>query len=355
MRILQLAPPWQSVPPASYGGIEWVVSGLADGLVDAGHEVTLLASGGSVTKAHLESVFPEPPFEQLGDTRIETIQALNGYRRRRDFDIIHDHTSAVGPALAALTDGPPVVHTLHLPWLDDQVRLSRLVAPPVRLVAISHDQASRAPDGILISAMVHNGIPLDCYPFCTEKDDYLLFVGRANREKGPEVAIEVARRLGRRLIMAIKINEPYEHEYWQEVLHPLISNCSAAVEIVPNPEHDLKAGLMARAAAVMLPIQWPEPFGMVMPESNACGTPVVAFDIGAAREVIADGRSGFLVRPGDVDSFCAAIERIGEINPADCRRNVEEKFSVARMVAEYEAVYEQTLTIDLRESAGRSL
>ena len=350
-----MAPPWLPVPPSAYGGIEWVVSGLADGLVDAGHDVTLCASGGSTTRARLETVFAEPPFEQLGDSRIETIQALTAYRLRSDYDLVHDHTAAVGPALAALTDGPPVVHTLHLPWVDEQIRLARLIAPPVKLVAISHDQAARAPEDIPISAVVHNGIPIDRYPFTTDKDDYLLFVGRANREKGPEVAIEIAGRLGRPLIMAMKINERNEREYWQDVLRPLIASAPYDIEVVPNPEHERKAGLMARAAAVVLPIQWAEPFGLVMPEANACGTPVVAFDTGAAREVIADGKTGYVVPPGDLDTFCAAVERATELLPRDCRTHVVERFSVERMVTDYEQVYETVSTVDLRTPVDRSL
>jgi len=355
VRILLVAPPWLTVPPSAYGGIEWVVSGLADGLIDAGHEVTLLASGGSKTRARLETVFDKPPFEQLGDARIETIQALAAYRQRGKYDLIHDHTAAVGPALAALTNGPPVVHTLHLPWLDDQIRLARLIAPPVRLVAISHDQAARAPKGIPISAVVHNGIAVDRYTFTVDKEGYLLFVGRANREKGPEVAIEIARRLGRSLIMAIKVNERHEREYWQEVVQPLIASAPTSIEVVPNPDHGRKADLMARAAAVVLPIQWAEPFGLVMPEANACGTPVVAFDVGAAREIMAHGKTGFVVRPGDLDAFCAAVDRTKELLPNDCRAHVQERFSVQRMVADYEQVYEAVSTVDLRTSSQRSL
>lgn len=347
MRILQVAPPWLAVPPSRYGGIEWVVSGLADGLVDTGHEVTLLASGGSTTRAKLETVFDEPPFERLGDARIEAIQALTAYRRRDDFDIIHDHTAAVGPALAALAVGPPVVHTLHHAWLDEQIRLARLIAPPVRLVAISHDQAARAPDDVPITAIVHNGIPVDRYPFRSDKDDYLLFVGRSSRDKGPAAAIEVARRLGRPLIIAMKINERPEREYWDDVLRPLIAS-DQAIEVVPNPEHDRKADLMARAAAVVVPIRWPEPFGLVMPEANACGTPVVAFDIGAAREVIAHGKTGFVVPPGDLDAFCAAVENTKDLNPRELRTHVVTHFSVRRMVADYERVYDAVTTIDLR-------
>ena len=348
MRILQVAPPWLSVPPLRYGGVEWVVSGLADGLIDAGHEVTLVASGSSVTRAELEVVFGEPPFEQLGDARIETIQALAAYRRRNDFDIIHDHTAAVGPALGAVAVGPPVVHTLHHAWLDEQIRLARLIAPPVQLVAISHDQAARAPDDIPITAIVHNGISVDRYPFMTEKEDYLLFVGRASRDKGPEVAIEVARRLGRPLVMAMKTNEAAERAYLRDVLQPMIATDPTGVDLVPNPNHKRKAALMARAAAVIFPIQWAEPFGLVMPEANACGTPVVAFDMGAAREVIAHGKTGFVVPPGDLSSFCAAVDRTRDLSPVDCRSHVAKRFSVQRMVANYERVYEAALTIDLR-------
>lgn len=348
VRILQLAPPWLSVPPKRYGGIEWVVSGLADGLVDRGHEVTLVASGGSSSKARLEIVFPEPPFDQLGDTRIETIQALTAYRMRRSYDIIHDHTGAVGAALGAIAVGTPVVHTLHAPWLDEQIRLARLVAPPVRLVAISHDQAERAPADVPIAAVVHNGIPVDRYPFSTDKDDYLLFVGRANREKGPEVAIEVAHRLGRRLVLAIKSNERYEQKYWHEVLRPLIARDPGSIDVVPNPDHERKAALMANAAVVIVPIQWAEPFGLVMAEANACGTPVVAFDVGAAPEVIAHGTTGYVVPAGDVDAFCAAVEMAGTIRPHDCRARVTERFSVRRMVEGYERVYGAATTIDLR-------
>jgi glycosyltransferase involved in cell wall biosynthesis len=348
VRILLVAPPWLSVPPLRYGGIEWVVSGLADGLTDAGHEVTLVASGGSVTRAQLDVVFSEPPFEQLGDARIETIQALAAYRCRDDFDIIHDHTAAVGPALGAVAVGPPVVHTLHHAWLDEQIRLARLIAPPVRLVAISHDQAARSPDDVPITAVVHNGVPVDRYPFTTDKDDYLLFVGRANRDKGPEVAIEVARRLGRPLVMAMKTNEPPERAYWREVLQPMIATDPTQINLVPNPNHERKVALMARAAAVVVPIQWAEPCGLVMPEANACGTPVVAFDMGAAREVIAHGKTGFVVPPGDLDAFCGAVEQTKDLLPDDCRTHVVERFSVQRMVADYERVYEAVSTIDLR-------
>lgn len=346
MRILEVAPPWLEVPPRAYGGTEWVVSGLADGLTRLGHDVTLIASGGSQTCARLETVFEEPRFDRLGDARVETVQALAAFRRRHDFDVIHDHTAAVGPALASTVgDSPPVVHTLHFPWSDDQVRLMRMVAPPVHLVAISHDQACAAPGDIPIAAVIHHGIPLERYRFSRHKGDYLLFVGRASHDKGPATAIEIALRLGRPLVLAIKIHEPDERRYYHEVLEPLIT---AGIEVVPNPRHEQKVDLMGDAAVVILPIQWAEPFGLVIPEANACGTPVVAFGLGAAPELVAAGRSGFVVPPGDVDGFCAAVERAPTLVPEECRRHVQVRFSVERMVADYERLFRSITTIDLR-------
>ena len=348
MRILLVTPPWIRVPPAAYGGVELVVSGLADGLVDAGHEVTLVAPGGSETRAELKAVFDEPMFEHLGDARIETVQALSAYRLRHEYDIVHDHTAAVGPALASLADGPPVVHTLHHAWDPVQAELARLVSPPVRLVAISRSQARLAPEDVTIPLIVHNGIPMERYPFCADKDDYLLWVGRASPDKGPETAVEVATRLERPLVVVIKINQRDEHEYWEGVVEPSIAASPISVEVVPNAGHERKTELMARASAVLMPVAWEEPFGLVMPEANACGTAVVAFDRGAVPEVIDDGTTGFVVPPGDIDAFCAAVDRTGEIDPEACRAHVEERFSAKRMVAGYERAYEMVEAIDLR-------
>jgi glycosyltransferase involved in cell wall biosynthesis len=349
VRILLVTPPWIRVPPAAYGGIELVVSGLADGLVAAGHDVTLVAPGGSATRAELESVFDGPMFEHLGDPRIATVNALSAYRMRHEFDVIHDHTAAVGPALGAVADGPPVIHTLHHPWDDVQAELARLVSPPVRLVAISRNQAAQAPDDVTITAVVYNGLPVERYPFSVEKDDYLLWVGRSSPDKGPTTAIEVAHRLSRPLVMIIKVNQRDEHEYWQQVLDPAIRSSAVQVEVVQNAGHEEKTELMARAAVLLVPIAWDEPFGLVMPEANACGTPAVAFARGAASEVIADGTTGFVVPAGDVTAFCSATERAVTLDPGACRRHVEERFSSQRMVAGYERAYEMVTTIDLRE------
>ncbi len=341
MRVLLVAPPWFTVPPQGYGGIEWIVALLADGLVDAGHEVTLVASGGSKTKADLLTVFDEPPTDRIGDATPEIIHALAAYNHRLDFDVVHDHCGFTGPALGSVASGPPVVHTLHGPWTDSNRDFYRRAAPPLRLVAISEDQATRAPEGVPIAGVVPNAIPIGLYPFRAEKEDFLLYVGRANREKGPEVAVEAARQLGQRLVMVIKVNEPAEREYFDAEIRPRMDG--ADVEVRTGVDNETKAELMGRAACVVFPAQWPEPFGLVPAEANACGTPVVAYAEGAIPEVVVDGRTGYVVPRGDLDALCNAIENAERIDPEECRQEVERRFSPQRMVEGYLDIYKHAL------------
>jgi glycosyltransferase involved in cell wall biosynthesis len=341
VRILEIAPPWFAIPPTGYGGIEWIVALLADGLVEAGHEVTLLASGGSVSLAHVESVYDEPPSKRIGDPWYETRHVAAGYLSRSRFDLVHDHTGTVGPALGALLDGPPVVNTLHGPWTAEVSALHALLAPTLHLVAVSRDQARRAPAAVSLAGIVPNGIPIDSFPVRAHRrgtGGYLAFVGRANREKGPEVAVQVARRLRRPLKMLVKINEPAEKAYWRDVVGPHLDG--ADVELVRDLSMADKARLLAGADATLFPAQWTEPFGLVMVESMACGTPVVGYGDGAVPEVVADGETGFVVAPGDLDGMCAAVGHVEEIDPLACRARVEQRFSGARMVSGYAALFE---------------
>lgn len=337
MRILQVAPPWFEVPPERYGGIELVISALADGLMDAGHDVTLLASGGSTTQASLHTVYPHPPSEDLGDTLTELLHVL-AVDDLGSFDVIHDHT-LIGTARLAARGAWPVVHTLHGPWTDRSLRVYRRLGRQVALAAISHDQAAGARD-VPIAAVVHNGLDVDRYPVGLDRTDEVVFVGRANPEKGPELAIEVARRTGRPLAMAIKVNEANEHDYWRQVVAPRLADIEA--QVVFDATHAEKTALMARAHAVLMPIQWEEPFGLVMVEAAACGTPVVAFGRGAAPEVVRHGETGFVVTPEEgVDGLCAAVEDAAAIDPAACRAHAETHFSRDRMVADYVELYER--------------
>ena len=340
MRVLQIAPPWFPVPPTGYGGTEQVVSLLADGLTRRGHEVTLLAAGGSHTLARLRTTYAEAPSSQLGSAPVELAHVLVGYHERDDYDVIHDHTM-LGAAMGSVPGGPPVVHTLHGPWTPDAVRLYARLGDRVHLTAISHDQAHRAPPEVRIGSVVHNGIDVDAHPFVAEQGDYLAFVGRANAQKGPRHAIEAARRLGMPLRMAVKVNETYEHDYFAEHIAPAARR--GEVEIVQVTSHAGKCELLGGAAVVLFPIAWPEPFGLVPVEANACGTPAVAFAEGAVPEVIDHGRSGLLVPTGDLDGFCEAVERARGLDRAACRRAARERFDAARMIAGYERVYRQVV------------
>jgi glycosyltransferase involved in cell wall biosynthesis len=330
------------VPPIGYGGIEWIVASLADGLVDAGHDVTLSAAGGSVTKATLDTVFDVAPSLHIGNPWYEATHAVTAYRDPDRFDVIHDHTGAIGPAIAAgITDRPPVVNTLHGSWTDANARLYRAISHRIALTAISHDQLSRTPAGVEVVGVVHNGIALERYPFRADKDDFLLFVGRASADKGPEVAVEVAKQAGLPLIMAIKVSEPLEVEYFETMIAPAM--LGADVDLRTSVEHEEKVDLMARARAVLVPIRWDEPFGLVMAESMACGTPVVAYRRGAAPEIVVDGETGYLIDPGDLRGFARATEAVGEIDPVACRARIEDEFSAVRMVERYVALYERLL------------
>jgi glycosyltransferase involved in cell wall biosynthesis len=336
VRILQIAPPWFPVPPTGYGGTEQVVGLLADGLIERGHDVTLVAAGGSTSRARLRTTFATAPTTRLGDATIELTHAVAAYRGAHGFDVVHDHT-LVGAALGAFAGQAPVVHTVHGPWTADASALYAQIHDRVHLTAISHDHAGRAPSGIRIAGVVHNGIDVAAHPFVAEPSGDLAFVGRANAEKGPLLAIEVARRLGRRLRMAIKVNEPEEHEYFATQIAPALETADA--EVVPISSHADKCRLLGEAAVVLFPITWPEPFGLVPIEANACGTPVVAFAEGAVPEIIEHGRTGVLVPGGDLDGFVAAVERAGRLERSTCRAVVEDRFGAAHMVARYERLY----------------
>jgi glycosyltransferase involved in cell wall biosynthesis len=332
VRIAEIAPPWFTVPPRHYGGIELVVSLLADGLVSRGHDVTLFASGGSSTKAEIVSPLEDPPDPSLlGNLWFDAFHALSAYLDIERFDVVHDHSGIVGPSLAAVLGGrPPVVHTLHGPWTEPTRRYYSLIDQRVQLVAISDAQRNDNP-ALRYLATVHNGIDLDAYPLRTDKEDFLVYVGRANPDKGPTRAIEVARRAGLPLAMIVKKAEPFERSYWDEMVVPLLTDDVEVYEAVP---HEIKVDLLGRARAMVFPIDWPEPFGLVMVEAMACGTPVVTCPAGAAVEVVVDGVTGYLRE--SIDDLVDAVHAVDRCDPHACREHVAENFSADRMVDAYE-------------------
>jgi glycosyltransferase involved in cell wall biosynthesis len=337
MRIAEVAPASLTVPPVGYGGIELVVALLADGLADAGHEVTLFASGGSRTKARLVSPLSEPTGIEDMEAPIEVSHALEAYSMGGEFDVVHDHTQ-LGPAVGGMLGGRPrVVHTLHGPWTPTNRRYYGLLHERVDLVAISRTQRDINSD-IRYAGVVHNGIDLGAYPLAEEKGDYLLFLGRSSPEKGPEHAVDIAKAAGMPLKMAVKIAEPAEREHWETEVVPRMTG---EEEVFRNAAHEHKVDLLQHARATLFPIQWEEPFGLVMVESMACGTPVLACPRGAAREVVEEGVNGFFA--ADVAAMVQALDKVGSIDPKACRRTVEERFSAEAMIRGYEAVFEQVL------------
>jgi glycosyltransferase involved in cell wall biosynthesis len=339
MRVAVLSPVWFPVPPPGYGGIEWIVSLLADGLADAGHDVTLFASGDSHTRAKLAAVFERAPSERIGHTFWELQHALNCFKRHGDFDVIHDHTGLLGLALGSLLS-TPLVHTVHGPLTGHPGELYEQIvsmAPRTHLVSLSMSQRAPLPDLPWV-ANVPNALDLSVYPFRRERGDYLLFLGRMSPDKGAHRAVAVALEAGLPLKLAGKCAEPAEQEYFDALVRP---HLGADREYVGEVTHGEKVELLQHARATLFPIEWEEPFGLVMIESMACGTPVVATRYGAVPEVIEDGVTGIIV--DDWRAMEGALAAADELDPNTLRRSVEQHFTPERMVADYVAAYEAVL------------
>jgi glycosyltransferase involved in cell wall biosynthesis len=340
MRIAQVAPLWERVPPPAYGGIELVVGLLTDELVRRGHEVTLFASGDSITLAKLESVHPRAL--RLDKTVKEydvygMLQLSKVYEQASEFDIIHSHMGHLALPYAKLVK-TPTVHTLHGVFTPDNEKLY-VHAQKQPYISISDSQREPRLD-LNCVATVYNGIDTSTYKFYSQPQDppYLAFLGRISPEKGTHLAIEIAKRSGWRLKMAGKV-DVVDVKYFEQEIKPHIDG--KQIEYLGEANHQQKNELMGGAVATLFPITWREPFGLVMIESMVSGTPVIAMELGSTREVIAHGKTGFLCH--SVDECIAAIAKAAQLNRQDCREHVENNFSVQRMTDGYEAVYRQIL------------
>ncbi|HLF76977.1 MAG TPA: glycosyltransferase family 4 protein, partial [Dehalococcoidia bacterium] len=307
MRIGVIAPLVEAVPPALYGGTERVVSNLTEELVRRGHEVTLFASGDSVTSANLVACVPRSLRLDPGapDFVTATVFELGDvYKRANEFDIIHNHADWFGFAFAECV-ATPTVTTAHgrLDIEDIAYRYKRAAGQP--LVSISRDQRTYIPNLNWVGT-VHNGI--DISRFCPRQasGDYLAFLGRISPEKGPERAVEIAERAGMRLVVAAKV-DPADRDYYESVVAPLFRR-SSLVEFVGEVDEKAKDELLGGAYAYLFPIDWPEPFGLTMIEAMATGTPVIAMARGSVSEVVADCETGFVC--DSLDEMVAAVERV---------------------------------------------
>lgn len=340
MRIAQVSPLWERVPPPTYGGIELVVGLLTDELVRRGHEVTLFASGDSITLAKLESVHPQairldPTVKEY--SIYEMLQLSKVYERAQEFDIIHSHMGCAALSYANFVK-TPTIHTLHGVFTPDNEKLYRHAC---NQPYVSISDAQREPKlNLNYVATVYNGIDLSQYEFFPQSQEppYLAFLGRLSPEKGPHLAIEIAKRSGWRLKMAGKV-DVVDRDYFEGEIKPHIDG--KQIEYLGEASHAQKCELMGGAVATLFPITWREPFGLVMVESMATGTPVIAMELGSTSEVIAHGQTGFLCH--SVDECIAAIDQATQLNRFACREYVQNHFSVQRMADGYEAVYQQVL------------
>ncbi len=337
MRIAQVAPLYESVPPRFYGGTERVVSWLTEQLVAQGHEVTLFASGDSVTNAQLvpgcaKALRLDP--DCIDPIAHHSLMTERVFSQAEDFDLIHFHIDYLHFALSRRVQ-VPCLTTLHGRLdLPDLVPLYKEFADRP-LVSISNAQRKPLP-WVNWRGTVHHGLPPNCLSLQERSEGYLAFLGRISPEKGVDRAIEIAIRAGMKLKVAAKIDRG-DRDYFERTIKKMMEH--PLIEFVGEIAHSEKQEFLGNAAALLFPIEWPEPFGLVMIEAMACGTPVIAQPFGSVPEILPDGVCAFVMR--DVNEGVDAVQRIGEIDRAGCRRHFELHFTDERMTSDYVKIYQQ--------------
>ena len=336
MRIAQIAPICLSLPPVSYGGTELVVSSLTESLVKRGHEVTLYASGDSKTGARLKSFFKKALGFGNDWPEFCIANANFAFQDADSFDIIHSHIGFYGLPFSKYAK-PPVVTTLHNDIIKKNDIFFEYYKDVCTFVAVSQNQCKRMPE-LKVDGYIHNGIDADRFQFGDKKKDYLLFIGNISKNKGADTAIKAAIRLQRKLFLVGKI-DPAHKLFFDQEIKPFIDNKQIIFE--PLADHPRKQSLYSNATCLLFPIDWEEPFGLIMLESLACGTPVVAFNRGSVPEIIVNGKNGFAV--DSFEEFLKAIIDAKNLDPQDCRKHVEEFFSVEKMTDQYEMLYKKLI------------
>jgi glycosyltransferase involved in cell wall biosynthesis len=347
LRIAQVAPVIERVPPPKYGGVELVVANLMNGLHKRGHEITLFATGDSISPQKLVSIIDRPmrDMPQRDIWRVEFLQSARVLEMINEFDIVHCH---FGPDvfpyawITELTD-KPFVFTLHgrldLPELKELYTRCERVRRCYH-ISISNDQRTPLPEANYIGT-VYNGIEVQRYPFSDKKEDFLVFLGRASPEEGIVEAIEIAKQARERLVILAKV-DPVDKEYFEKKVKPLIDG--DRIIFIGEVEFEEKISWLKRAKAMLFPIQWREPFGLVMIEAMACGTPVIAPRRASVPEIVIDGVTGFIVSVENMmEEMVKRLKHIKEIKPERCREHVEKNFTSDRMVEDYLRLYKQII------------
>lgn len=348
LKIAQVAPLWVTIPPKKYGGIERIIAMLCDGLVERGHDVTLFASPGSETKAKLVSVFDKPLIE-ANITWSNPIWNLKNLSKayemaiNKNFDIIHCHLDVWGLFFQNLTE-TPTLHTMHNPLYrtnadatkDDRLRLFRDESFRTNIVFISQSAKDQAmvkfPEKR--ARVIYNGIDLSHFNFNNFGGEHFVWIARINKHKGIENAIQAAEKLGAKLLLAGRI-DPTQTEYFENIIKPHLNE---NIKYLGELSEFQLSEFYGTAKALLYPIEWEEPFGLVVAEAMACGTPVIAYRRGSMLELIEDNKTGFVV-DSDVNQLTEAMGKIEQINRALVRRQVEQRFGKERMVDDYERAY----------------
>jgi glycosyltransferase involved in cell wall biosynthesis len=341
LKIAQIAPLWFPIPPKKYGGIERIISYLTEGLVKRGHDVTLFASGDSKTKAKLVSVTKRGLISQgipWHDWWWNNFNYSIAFERAKEFDIIHSHWNVVGANFQKLVK-TPVLHTFHnIPKRDDlRWKIFDYYKNEINAVFVSKSERKNSPVRFKKSWVVYNAVDLSQLKFNPRGGDHFIWIARVSPIKGIEIAIEAAKKLGLKLLLAGQI-QPMMEDYFETKIKPQLTS---KIKYIGEISQEELSDFYGSAKACLYPIEWQEPFGLIMAESQACGTPVIAFDRGSAREVVKDGKTGFVVK--NVSEMIKAIKKIGQIDRKECRKWVEKKFTIERMVNDYEKVYYQII------------
>jgi glycosyltransferase involved in cell wall biosynthesis len=336
MKVGLVAPPWITVPPRGYGGTENVLDALARGLAAQGCEVVLATTGDSTCPVERTWVYERAVGVEQMAIADEIRHVSAAYTALADCDVVHDHT-LVGPLWAARRPGIAAVTTNHGPFNDRLTPLYREIGDEIGVIAISRDHA-RSAHGVPIAAVIHHGLITEEVPVGQGRGGYAAFIGRMHPDKGVVSAIHIARAAGIPLKLAAKMREVAEVDYFRTCVEPLLGG---DVEYVGELGQADKYELLGSATCLLNPIRWPEPFGMVMIEALACGTPVVVSPCGAAPEIVESGVTGF-VATGD-DALAVAVLRAASLDRAMCRRAAERQFSSQRMAAQHITLYRQTM------------